>query len=596
MRRSTALRGPRSGNAASPYGDGVPSPPPPPTPARFLVWLAARQKGRVALGAVLGTAWMLGLALPPYLLSRAIDDGLAAGDGGRFLLWVSALSGAGLLTAALATLRHRTMSKIRMDASLRTVRTAVHRSTRLGATLPRRITDGEVSAIAMSDVQVIAQTLTVTGPGVGAVAAYTAVAAVLFSISPLLAAIVLAGVPALGLAVGPLLHRLSRTGDRYRDRDGALTARLVDTVSGLRVLNGFGGKEAVAGRYTAASRALRAEGHRVGAAASRIGALGTGLPALFLAVVTWSGARMAATGALTVGDLVAVYGYVAVLAVPVSFFIEGAGDIARGLVAARRVTTFLRMEPDAYASRAVDAGPTAQAPEPGSDLYDPHSGVRVRGGRFTALVGARAAEATAVIDRLGRFAASDAEWGGVPMERLPLAPVRERILVADTAAALFPGPVRAVVAGRTAPGDGDDGAVRESLDTAAATDVIDGLGDGLDSAVAPGGRTLSGGQAQRLRLARAVHARPEVLLADEPTSALDAHTEAVVAARLKAARTGLTTLVSTTSRLVLEHADTVVHIADGRVASTGTHRDLLRTDPDYRALVSRGAAPGEGER
>ncbi|WP_152529347.1 hypothetical protein [Nocardiopsis chromatogenes] len=79
---------------------------------------------------------MPGLALPPYLLSRAIDDGLAAGDGGRSLLWVSALSGAGLLTAALATLRHRTMSKIRMDASLRTVRTAVHHSMLLGTTLP----------------------------------------------------------------------------------------------------------------------------------------------------------------------------------------------------------------------------------------------------------------------------------------------------------------------------------------------------------------------------------------------------------------------------------------------------------------------------
>ncbi|MDA2806467.1 ABC transporter ATP-binding protein [Nocardiopsis suaedae] len=563
---------------------------PPPTPARYLVWLAARQKGRVALGAALGTAWMLGLALPPHLLSRAIDDGLAAGDGGRFLLWVSALLGTGLLTAALATLRHRTMSRIRMDASLRTVRTAVHRSTLLGAALPRRMTAGEVSAIGMSDVQVIAQTLTVAGPGVGAVAAYAAVAAVLFSISPVLAAIVLAGVPVLGIAVGPLLRRLSRTGDRYREHDGALTARLVDTVSGLRVLNGFGGKGAVAGRYAAASRALRGEGHRVGAAASRIGALGAGLPALFLAAVTWSGARMAAAGAITVGDLVAVYGYAAVLVVPVSFLIEGAGDITRGLVAARRVTAFLGMEPDTSSSRAIGPGPTARTPEPGSGLYDPHSGVRVEGGRFTALVGARPADATGVIDRLGRFTDSDVEWGGVPMARFPLDRVRERILVADTAAHLFPGSVRDVVAGRTDP---DDDAVREALHTAAATDVAETLGDGLDSAVASGGRTLSGGQAQRLRLARAVHARPEVLLADEPTSALDAHTEAVTAARLKAARTGLTTLVSTTSRLVLEHADTVVHIADGRVASTGTHRGLLRADPGYRELVSRGAAPGE---
>ena len=79
---------------------------------------------------------------------------------------------------------------------------------------------------------------------------------------------------------------------------------------------------------------------------SWIQALGVGLPTLFLAVVTWLAARLAAQGAITVGELVAVYGYVAVLVVPVAFFIECGYQLSRGVVAARRVVRFLALEPD----------------------------------------------------------------------------------------------------------------------------------------------------------------------------------------------------------------------------------------------------------
>ncbi|MGW4277444.1 ABC transporter ATP-binding protein, partial [Streptomyces seoulensis] len=82
-------------------------------------------------------------------------------------------------------------------------------------------------------------------------------------------------------------------------------------------------------------------------------------------------------------------------------------------------------------------------------------------------------------------------------------------------------------------------------------------------------------------------ADPEVLLAVEPTSALDAHTEAAVAGRLRAARAGRTTLVTTTSPLVLDHADLVLHLVDGKVAASGRHRELLANEPDYRNLVAR---------
>lgn len=89
-------------------------------------------------------------------------------------------------------------------------------------------------------------------------------------------------------------------------------------------------------------------------------------------------------------------------------------------------------------------------------------------------------------------------------------------------------------------------------------------------------------------LCLALLADPEVLLAVEPASALDAHTEAAVATGLRTARSGRTTVVTSTSPLMLDQADTVHYLVDGAVAAVGTHRELLDRRPDYRHLVSRG--------
>lgn len=121
-----------------------------------------------------------------------------------------------------------------------------------------------------------------------------------------------------------------------------------------------------------------------------------------------------------------------------------------------------------------------------------------------------------------------------------------------------------------------------------ALDIVRGLPDGLDSPVDAQGRNLSGGQRQRVRMARALLADPEVLLAADPTSAVDAHTEAAMAARLRAARSGRTTVVTSTSPLLLDRADTVYYLVDGSVADAGSHRELLDRNSGYRLLVSRG--------
>ncbi|HEX6355056.1 ABC transporter ATP-binding protein [Actinophytocola sp.] len=560
-----------------PYADpGVPDAR---SPMRYLWWLVIRQRWRVLLGATLATTWMGLLMLPPYLIARAIDDGLRAQDFGALGLWVALLALSGAVNAGIGVARHRTMTFIRNDAGYRTVQVVVRHAVRVGAELPRRVTSGEVVSIGSADLDRIAHTMTSTGPGVGAILTYAVVAVLLVSISPLLATVVLIGVPLLVVAMGPLLNRLRRTESSYREHQGALTARAGDIVAGLRVLCGIGGKDLFAARYRRDSQDLRAEGYRVGAVASWIEGLAVGLPSLFLAAVTWLSARMTAAGEITVGEMVAVYGYVAVLATPVFFLIEGAQDISRGLVAARRIVTVLNLTP------AVRDKSTVPAPAAPADLHDPGSGLTVRPGEFLAVAAAVPAQATDLVDRLGRYTDSAVTWGGAPLADMPLTDVRSRILVADNDAHLFAGSLRQTVSTR----DQHDDTIHAAIRAAMADDIVAALPDGVDSLIEAQGRSVSGGQRQRLRLVRALLADPEVLLLVEPTSAVDAHTESVIAERLTEARRGRTTVLVGTSPLLLDRADRVAYLVDGRVAATGSHTDLLATQPGYRALAFRGS-------
>jgi ABC-type multidrug transport system fused ATPase/permease subunit len=226
------------------------------------------------------------------------------------------------------------------------------------------------------------------------------------------------------------------------------------------------------------------------------------------------------------------------------------------------------------------ANPAAE-PAFGSALSDPMSGFVAQPGVLTAVVCADPEEATALADRLSRFVDSDARLGSVALRDLPVATVRRRILLADKSPVLFSGPLGQELGA-------DRPRVIAAVATASAQDLVDALPDGLDTDVDEGARAFSGGERQRLLLARALAANPEVLVLDEPTSAVDAHTEARIADRLKAARRGRTTIVFTTSPLLLGHADMVAMLDGDRVVATGRHADLLRSTPSYAALVLRG--------
>lgn len=554
------------------------------SPGRYLWWLVTCQWRRVLLGGFWSSLWMAGLAVQPLVIRGAIDDGMVGADWRALVWWAAGGVGLGLAVAAVGVLRHRIMTIIRTDAAYRTVQVVTRHVAQLGAVVPRRLATGEVVTIGTTDITHISQVLTIAGPGVGAVVACVVIAVLLLNISPVLGLLVLVGMPALTVLVGPLMSRLRHTETEYRHRQGELTARAGDIVAGLRVLRGIGGEALFSERYRERSQALRAQGYRVGAVTSWVRALAFGLPGLFVALVMWLAARLAVQGDITVGDLVAVYAYAAVLVWPTVFLIDGAHSLVRGLVCARRVINVLSLEPDVADSKG--AGGQQPGRHGPAELHDPASGLTVRPGELLGVASANPAQAAALADRFGRYTDSTVRLDGTPLSRLPLAEVRRRILVAEPGAYLFAGTLRDMV--RPAR-DVDEAAIARCLAAAAAEDIVEGLPDGLDTPISGQARTLSGGQRQRIRLARALLADPEILILLEPTSAVDAHTEAAIADPLRRLRAGRSTVVATTSPLLLDQADRVAFLEDGQVVASGSHAALLSDCPGYRDLVTRGA-------
>jgi ABC-type multidrug transport system fused ATPase/permease subunit len=447
--------------------------------------------------------------------------------------------------------------------------------------LPRRVASGEVVNVGTSDVEHIGSALDISARGTGAVAAVITVAVILLYSSLPLGLTIVLGVPVLLGIVGLLIRPLHTRAQAYRTATARLAARATDIVTGLRILRGVGGEATFAARYRAESQLVRAAGVRVAVVESWMEAAQVLLPGGFVVLVVWLGARFAVAGQINVGQLITFYGYAAFLVMPLRNLTELADKMTRGHVSARRVVRILGLRPD-----LADPAEPAKAPDPArSNLIDTDSGLVIRPGVLTAVACARAEDATAMGDRLGRYVDSGARLDGVPLADLDLATVRQLILVADNADCLFSGRLSDELSGSTT---STAQRLRAALHAASGEEIIDALPAGLDTEIGEGGREFSGGQQQRLRLARALLADPPVLVLVEPTSAVDAHTEARIAERLADTRTGRTTVLFTTSPLLLDQAEHVGFVRDGRVVAEGPHRELLDVSPEYAATVTRG--------
>ena len=542
-------------------------------PWRFLGWVLRGQWHTVLIAMVFGVVWMTCSAVIPAVIGKAIDAGVTAKDGQALLQWAGILFGIGVLQAGSGIMRHRYAVTNWLTAAYRVVQLVTRQATHLGATLSKRVATGEVVAIGTNDLSHIGNAMDVLARAMGALVSFVVVAVILLQTSVTLGLVVLIGVPLMLVLLAPLLRPLQHRNLEQREMMGRLANVATDIVSGLRVLRGIGGERVFSERYRGESQQVRQAGVRVAALQSVLDALQVFLPGFFVVVVVWLGARFAVQGDISPGELVAFYGYAAFLVLPLRTATEAANKWIRAHVSAKRIVRVLSLEPE-----IGEPSVSAEAPDLDSLIVDVASGLRVEPGLLTAVVSEPPLAAARVADRIGRFADGEVRWGEVSLADLPRAVVRDRIVVSDTGSILF--------AGRLADQLGDD-RVEDALHAAAAADVLDALPARLDSVVTEKGRSFSGGQRQRLILARALARDPEVLVLVEPTSAVDAHTESRIADRLTRARAGRTTVVTTSSPLMLARADVVAFLEDGVVVARGTHAELLAEHAGYRAVVTR---------
>jgi len=551
------------------------------SPLRYLIWIARQQKTLLFFNAVFGIGWMVSQALLWAAVGAALDHGVIDRSESELFLWVGVVVALGLFQALCGSLRHQLAVTNWMNASYKTVQVIGHHVAHAGTAVMDEIPAGDVVNTVASDAMRIGGAYDVFARFIGAIVAWVVVSIILLSTSEELGLIVLIGVPVLASLTTPLMRPLHASQAAQREAAGRLAALGSDTVAGLRILRGVGGEEVFLNNYKRQSNLVRLTGNRIAAPQAGLESGQVLLPAILTGIVTFLGARDVMNGSLQPGELVAFFGYATFLTTPLRTAIEYVIATTRAYVGAGRVLRILNVAPLVVEPLEPRTWPTTI-----EVLSDSISAISIHRGQLVAVVTESPAEASVLADRLGRFVADvdGVTINGVDLAEFSVRETRQHIVVSEIEPRLFSGSLRYELVPH---GDVSDGNIMPALEATSSLDILDALEDGLDTVVEERGRSFSGGQRQRLSLARAILTNAELLILVEPTSGVDTHTEGRIAARLRDVRGDRTTLVATTSPLMLEKMDLIFVVRDGKCVEQGTHHTLSTQSALYRQIVLR---------
>ena len=567
---------------------------------RRILPVVARHKRVFAAAIVAGLASVAATAAVPVVIGQGVDSA-AAGEALR--PWVVAL-------AALAAVRFVLGFAYRyglfrsahsIEADLRNL--VYERLTELSFSYWDRTQTGQVISRANSDIRSI-QLLFAFGPLVAMQLALLAMG---------MAAMLVLSLPLTLVAMAPLPLVLY-VGLRLRNRVFPLTwvtqARMADlamivdeNIQGAQVVRTFAQERAQVELLARSARRLRWAGTATADARALHAPLMEALPRFGLALVLLTGGLLAIDGRIAVGDIVTFNAYVLIMAAPFRMIGFVLIQWQRASAAAQRVfeildeTPEITEHPDAVAltepagrvelddvTFTYDTGTDATGD--GTSVIDGFS-LTVEPGETVAVVGRTGSGKSTIGRLLPRF--YDVDRGavridGVDVRDLRISDLRRAVTVATDDPFLFAASVRENVA--FARPNADEASVAVALVDAAAGDFVTAMPLGAETRLGERGSTISGGQRQRLAIARALVADPAVLVLDDATSAIDTGVEERIHSALRQRRSQRTTILIAHRLSTIALADRVVFITGGKVAATGSHRHLLSTVPAYAEVLT----------
>jgi len=412
-----------------------------------------------------------------------------------------------------------------------------------------------------------------------------------------LSATLLFAVPVLAVVIGLIVSRMVPYFRSMQKRIDAINRVLREQIAGIRVVRAFVREQRESARFATANRDLYDASLKTG----QLMALMFPVVMLVLNVtsvlVLWFGARLIDDGSMQIGALTAFLSYIAYILFAVMMSTMMFVMVPRAVVSAERIGEVLTT--DTSVLPPVEAQPLRRVRPgllelrgvefryPGAEEAVLHSvDLVAEPGKTTAIIGSTGSGKTSLLNLVPRL--FDVTEGavlvdGVDVRDLDPEDLWSQVGIVPQKPYLFAGTVRSNLEyGR--PGASDE-ELWHALEVAQARSFVEELQGGLDAPITQGGTNVSGGQRQRLAIARALVRRPHIYLFDDSFSALDYATDAALRAALVPETRDATVLVVAQRVATIRHADKIVVLEDGAVVGVGTHRELLESSETYREIV-----------
>ncbi|MDO5752197.1 ABC transporter ATP-binding protein [Arthrobacter sp.] len=412
-----------------------------------------------------------------------------------------------------------------------------------------------------------------------------------------LSGLLLVILPVLLVAIGLIVRVLVPTFRKVQRQLDDINGVLREQITGISVIRAFGRRNYEADRFATANGALTASQLRAG----RLMALM--FPTIFFVVnvtsvgVLWFGGQRIDSGAMQIGALTAFLSYIMQILMAVMMAMFMFMMIPRAAVSAERIMEVLTTD-----STVVDAQDAVHVAKLDGVLHVRDAAFRYPGakdpvlsgvtfsagpGTTTAIIGSTGSGKSTLVNLIPRLldaTTGDIELGGYNIKAVTLAGLRGSIGLVPQKAYLFTGTVASNL--RMGNPDATDEQLWEALETAQAADFVRRMPGELQATIGQGGSNVSGGQRQRLCIARAITAQPSLYLFDDSFSALDYATDAKLRAALKPVTREAAVLVVAQRVGTIKDADNILVLDEGRLVGQGTHEQLLETCPTYQEIVT----------